>query len=264
MVVTHDLGVAAQIADRIAVCYAGASSSRAENRRGAGPAHGIPTRPLCCGHETRSTQKHLPAADPAGEPPDRRNTSTGCPFAPRCAFPRAGLRRGSTPRSPRIGDRQLSHASARRNEIGVAHDNLRGRHRDPTLPIDRGRSRSWENALRPEGIGKTFKIRAGVEKGMRFMPSAASTSNSERGECVAIVGESGCGKSTLLRVVAGLVPAGRGGVHLTVAGRPRWCSRMPERHSRHGSPSTTRSVSARGGRSPRRRVGARVVQALER
>ena len=35
-----------------------------------------------------------------------------------------------------------------------------------------------------------------------------------KGEIVAVIGHSGCGKSTLLNVIAGLVPASKGGVVL--------------------------------------------------
>jgi peptide/nickel transport system ATP-binding protein len=81
--VTHDLGLAAAISDRVYVMYAGRIAET-------GPAEALFNRPPYTAALLTSTprldapQGRLAAID--GQPPSLRETLTGCPFAPRCAF----------------------------------------------------------------------------------------------------------------------------------------------------------------------------------
>ena len=82
--VTHDLGVAAEIADRIAVMYAGRvveSGTVADLLRA--PAHPYTAGLLA------STVHDQPRGNPVmaipGSPPDMRRLPPGCSFSPRCA-----------------------------------------------------------------------------------------------------------------------------------------------------------------------------------
>jgi len=86
--VTHDLGVAAEIADRIAVMYAGRvveSGTVADVLRA--PAHPYTAGLLA------STVHDQPRGKPVmaipGSPPDMRRLPPGCSFSPRCAQRRA-------------------------------------------------------------------------------------------------------------------------------------------------------------------------------
>ncbi len=81
MLVTHDLGVAAEVADRVAVMYAGEIVER-------GPVRDVlrdPAHPY-----TRGLLASVVRADGAdtpgipGSPPDLRRPPSGCAFAPRC------------------------------------------------------------------------------------------------------------------------------------------------------------------------------------
>jgi len=84
VVVTHDLGVAAELADEIAVMYAGRFVEY-------GPASQIlttPAHPYTAGlieANVRAGQGHRPQAIP-GAPPSLNRLPPGCAFAPRCAF----------------------------------------------------------------------------------------------------------------------------------------------------------------------------------
>ncbi|WP_235619404.1 ABC transporter ATP-binding protein [Embleya scabrispora] len=83
--VTHDLGLAAAISDRVYVMYAGRIAET-------GPAASIFARPR---HPyTRALLESTPSLDAPqgrltaieGRPPDLRKDVVGCPFAPRCAL----------------------------------------------------------------------------------------------------------------------------------------------------------------------------------
>ncbi|WP_406109598.1 ABC transporter ATP-binding protein [Streptomyces sp. NBC_01003] len=83
--VTHDLGLAATISDRVYVMYAGRIAET-------GPAEALFDRPrhpytaalLGATPRLDAPQGRLAAID--GRPPDLRQELTGCPFAPRCAY----------------------------------------------------------------------------------------------------------------------------------------------------------------------------------
>ncbi|MEK0098330.1 ABC transporter ATP-binding protein [Streptomyces sp. A475] len=83
--VTHDLGLAATISDRVYVMYAGRIAET-------GPADALFDRPrhpytaalLEATPRLDAPQGRLAAID--GQPPDLRRELTGCPFAPRCAY----------------------------------------------------------------------------------------------------------------------------------------------------------------------------------
>ena len=86
ILVTHDLGVAAQVADRIAVLY---GSRLAE----VGDAEGVlqePVHPyteaLLRSRLVLECDRSRPIVTLPGEPPDPRAHPPGCPFAPRCEF----------------------------------------------------------------------------------------------------------------------------------------------------------------------------------
>jgi peptide/nickel transport system ATP-binding protein len=83
--VTHDLGVAAEIADRVAVMYAGRVIEE-------GPVADVlraPAHPYTAGLLASTVHDQAPDQDIAaipGSPPDLRRLPPGCSFAPRCAL----------------------------------------------------------------------------------------------------------------------------------------------------------------------------------
>ena len=88
--VTHDIGVAVEVADRVAVMYAGRIVEM-------GPVRDIirsPRHPYTIGllrsraHDSLAKGSRLQAIK--GSPPDLANLTSGCAFAPRCDFAGAG------------------------------------------------------------------------------------------------------------------------------------------------------------------------------
>jgi oligopeptide/dipeptide ABC transporter ATP-binding protein len=84
VVVTHDLGVAAELADEVAVMYAG----RFVEQGTAGQVLAAPAHPYTEGlieANVRPGQDRRPRAIP-GAPPSLKRLPSGCSFAPRCAY----------------------------------------------------------------------------------------------------------------------------------------------------------------------------------
>ncbi|MDH6131505.1 peptide/nickel transport system ATP-binding protein [Kitasatospora sp. MAA4] len=83
--VTHDLGLAAAISDRVYVMYAGriVETGPAEALF-ADPRHPYTRALLDASPRLIEPGRRLAAID--GQPPDLRQELTGCPFAPRCRF----------------------------------------------------------------------------------------------------------------------------------------------------------------------------------
>jgi oligopeptide/dipeptide ABC transporter ATP-binding protein len=84
LLVSHDLGSVARIADRVAVMYAG----RIVEAGPAGAVLGEPRHPYTMGLLLCAPRLDAPAVRPRapipGEPPDPGRRPPGCPFAPRC------------------------------------------------------------------------------------------------------------------------------------------------------------------------------------
>ena len=95
MIITHNMGVIAETADRVLVMYAGRIVEQAPVRDAVRPARCIPTRAACWNACRRWQQERGAADGHSGQrcrSPSRR--PSGCRFAPRCAHRRGCLPRG--------------------------------------------------------------------------------------------------------------------------------------------------------------------------
>lgn len=114
ILVTHDLGVVASVADRVAVVYGGMIVEEA-------PARELYRRPR---HPyTAGLLRSVPGLGPRrlepipGEAPDLWDAGPGCPFAPRCGFAVAGCFAGR-PAARSFGESQV--ACLRAGELELA------------------------------------------------------------------------------------------------------------------------------------------------
>lgn len=106
MLITHDMAVHAEIADRIAIMYAGKIVEVAPvNKIFEDPLHPY-TRMLIESIPIIGKNKKL--AGIPGLPPDLRNPPAGCRFHPRCPLYMKGLCDVKEPRAINIGDRVVS------------------------------------------------------------------------------------------------------------------------------------------------------------
>ena len=92
--VTHDLGVAAEIADRVAVMYAGRVIEEGPVADVLNAPRRIPTPPGCWPPRSTTSRRSRTSPPFPGSPPDLRRLPPGCSFAPRCPLAMAACRQG--------------------------------------------------------------------------------------------------------------------------------------------------------------------------
>ncbi len=200
--VTHDLGVAAELADRIVVLYGG----RVAEHGVAGvvlrqPRHPY-SRALLSARFDLKADRARPLPVTQGDPPGPAAVRIGCAFAPRCAWA-VGLCREVAPplASPdEVGTRVACHRSDEVQSAMIA----------PTPPWSVIATRA-EVALSLTGVSLAFGT-------VTVLQNVNLTVRN--GEAVALVGISGSGKSTILRLAAGLLRPGTGQV-MVAGSRPQ-------------------------------------------
>ncbi|NYD41902.1 ABC transporter ATP-binding protein [Nocardioides panaciterrulae] len=198
VLVTHDLGVVAGRADRVAVMYAGKIVETAEALElFAHPRHRY-TQALFDALPERATERREQLASIPGLPPDLSTELTGCRFAPRCSFAQDDCRASSPPfLGPAGGHRHACLHPVADEELARTR---------VTRPEGEAGARSDEVLLAVEHLVKDFPLSHHVLGRTRYRVSAVAGVSLEvrRGETYGLVGESGSGKTTLGRLIVGL------------------------------------------------------------
>jgi peptide/nickel transport system ATP-binding protein len=216
--ITHDLAVAAEVADRVAVMYAGRVAELGDpDEMFHGPAHPYTSGLLNSRLALAGLLEAGEVATLPGEPPDPRALPPGCPFEPRCAFSKPECA-AELPRLARAPSHSGLDACIRADEIvaelvpGHAPASSDGRPATPAEPT----ATASVAALELEAISKEFR-----SHGERLLAVDDVSLAVPAGGAVGLVGESGCGKTTLLRIAVGLERADSGEVRLGAGGSPQ-------------------------------------------
>ncbi|MCP8938452.1 ABC transporter ATP-binding protein [Alsobacter sp. SYSU M60028] len=204
ILITHDLGVVAEVAHRVAVMYGGRVVET-------GPVRDIfrnPRHPY-----TAALLNSIPRLDRAdsrldpipGQPPMPAELPSGCAFEPRCALGRGQLvcRASDPPLEPQgPAQRAACHFAGEAAAPVRAAARAAEPRPEPTA----------EPLLIVDDLRVHYPIRAGVlRRTVGHVRAVDGVSLSVRpGETVSLVGESGCGKTTTGRAVMGLVKTAGG------------------------------------------------------
>jgi peptide/nickel transport system ATP-binding protein len=241
LMITHDLGVAAQVADRLAVLYAGRLAELGPTETVLGePAHPY-TAGLMRSRLSLHTDRTAELVTVPGAPPDPAHVPAGCAYAPRCvlATEACDAQLPDPLPVPPVGDRaDPGHLSACLAD--PADVRRLAATEPPPAPVAEVAPDGQPDGAGAAGAGaagaevpppaaavrrveKTFRVKVGRTLGPKARLAALRRVSLEigAGESVALVGESGSGKSTLLRVIAGLERADGGEIVLGPGARPQ-------------------------------------------
>ena len=212
--VTHNLGVIARVADRVAVMYAGQTIEQApvgelfknpKHPYTAGLLHCVPQLTSKSGtvDKLRSIPGAVYAAEEAG--------AQSCLFAPRCPMAQDSCQT----RAPEMSDVADSHQS-RCFFWGDVDTGIWGK----AESRDEDHRDTAETVLSASGLRRFYGQwqRKYLFFGPRVRPPVRAVTDIDfavgSGRTLGIVGESGCGKTTVARTVVGLVPRDRGEIRL--------------------------------------------------
>ncbi|MCC7427282.1 MAG: ABC transporter ATP-binding protein [Alphaproteobacteria bacterium] len=214
VLITHDLGLVAEVADRVAVMYGGRfmESAAVEDL------FRVPSHPYSVG-----LMASLPRLDRQGEalysipgqPPGLADRPAGCAFHPRC-----GLSADRADCVARVPELRRLGAGAHAVACHFAAETPAWRDSPMVHPPAPPPAAAPAAAARGSGLAvrdlcKEFRVSRPRRWGSDRLHAVAGLSFTiARGETLGLVGESGCGKSTLGRVILGLHQATRGEITL--------------------------------------------------
>ncbi|MGF3054930.1 dipeptide ABC transporter ATP-binding protein [Microbacterium sp. YY-01] len=211
VLVTHDLGVVAGVANRVAVMYGGRIVEQ-------GTVEDVFYRPRMpytrglLGAIPRIDSRHERLVPIPGSPPALTMLNgTSCPFAARCVLA-TDICRAEEPALITVAE---GHSSACHFAEDDAYlDSMTAIAAEDVVPVADHES-VGDPLLTVEGLVKTFRVRAKGKKRTVFAVNGVDISVAV-GETVGLVGESGSGKTTVSRAIAGMHAADSGSI--TVSG----------------------------------------------
>jgi peptide/nickel transport system ATP-binding protein len=203
--ITHDLGLVARFAHKVAVMYAGriVEFGRVEDIF-ANPCHPY-TQSLLGTIPGATTGKHERLPQIPGLPPDMRHAMVGCAFKDRCA----AVHDKCLTEAPALTDRGIEHDAACwiPTGLGSAAAFTTTRREPVSVPAEN----SDKVVVELNQLRKQFN----TSKGMVVRAVNGVNLRVHKGETLGIVGESGCGKSTVARLLLGLEQPTSGDIYIS-------------------------------------------------
>ncbi|OBB76788.1 ABC transporter ATP-binding protein [Mycobacterium sp. 852014-52144_SCH5372336] len=215
LIITHDLGVVAEFADRALVMYAG----RAVEVAGVDQLYRDRRMPYTVG--LLGSVPRLDAAQGArlipipGAPPSMAALPPGCPFAPRCPLAIDDCRAAEPELLPMdSGSGHFAACIRTEHVVGRSAAEIYG---VSTAPPDTPSSAEPPVVLRVDDLVKTYKLTKGVVFRRQVGEVRAVDGISfalHQGRTLGIVGESGSGKSTTLHQILALTAPEGGSIEV--------------------------------------------------
>jgi peptide/nickel transport system ATP-binding protein len=211
VLISHNLGVIAQISDEILVMYAGA----AVERSGMADFFHAPAHPYSAGllrSMPRLDQPHRSGLAIPGSPPSMTQLPPGCSFAPRCRYAGDACTR----------DRPVLAQIGTGGQLAACFHPLSGPETVDVAPAPASADAapaptgSGGVGLAVHGLVKSFVTRRALRPAARQVVRAVDDVNLvlPAGRTLALVGESGSGKTTVARCIMRLTRPERGRVEL--------------------------------------------------
>jgi len=226
VLITHDLGVVAGNADRVAVMYAG----RIVETAPVVPLFREPLMPYTIGllrsmpNMAANQQERLVPLE--GRPPLLTTVPTGCPFAPRCPIAVAACLEGEPALLPVLDGpvedptTSVNHTAACIRAGEIADGSLRRPEifpRPDEVPEELVAEVAPETVLDVRDLTRAFPLTKGVvfRRNIGTVRAVDGVSFSvQRGRTLGLVGESGCGKTTTIMEILELARTQGGSIHV--------------------------------------------------
>jgi peptide/nickel transport system ATP-binding protein len=214
VLITHDLGLVSEYADRLAVMYSGRIVEQAPGEK----LFDTPRHPYTAGLIASLPKvDHKVAAlySIPGFVPDPRKRPSGCPFHPRCAIGRDRPECSASDPALRLADAQSQvacHFSAETPAWLAEQRVISALPAEAAAPA--AADADLKSALKVTNLQKVFDIRGKAFRKHKLHALRNISFDLKSGKTLGIVGESGCGKSTLARVLLRLADASGGEVYL--------------------------------------------------
>ena len=185
LLITHDLGIVARVADHVSVMYAGEVVERAPTAElFRAPQHPYTRGLLSCVPVPGRVQRDKPLGSIPGVVPAIGAGFAGCAFRSRCSH----------------ADETCAREIPRRSGGRSARLSL------PARAAIRGAATRMTAAIEVQNLRCEFRVRTGLMSAEKRVVAVDDVTFSiPAGSVLGIVGESGCGKSTLARLILGLL-----------------------------------------------------------